>query len=285
MLQVARLAPKLLGDATGRVAEFLNGQWTDDGGGRDRAGRSDLYYTVFAAEGLHALQLEPDYAALERYLDTFGDGADLDLVHLSCLARCWSITRSDVDATRRAVMLERLRAHRAEDGGYAPTVGQAEGTLYHTFLVVAAQQDLRAQLDDPGPLVDRILRLRCDDGSFTNERRVPVGNVPSTSAAIALLRQLGAEVPGGAAEWLLNRHRPEGGFDALPGAPMPDLLSTATALHALTSLHVDLDPVREATLDFLDTLWTGKAFCGSWGDDLVDSEYTFYALLSLGHLA
>ena len=35
---------------------------------------------------------------------------------------------------------------------------------------------------------------------------------------------------------------------------------------------------------FLDTLWTGNAFCGTWADDEPDSEYTGYALLAMGRL-
>ncbi len=66
---------------------------------------------------------------------------------------------------------------------------------------------------------------------------------------------------------------------------MPDLLSTATALHALSGMKTDIGPLKEAALDFVDTLWTGKAFCGSWADDTADAEYTYYAMLSLGHLA
>ena len=66
---------------------------------------------------------------------------------------------------------------------------------------------------------------------------------------------------------------------------MPDLLSTATALHALTGLHVSLSAIKEACLDYVDSLWTGRAFCGHWADDVTDSEYTYYALLALGHLS
>jgi prenyltransferase beta subunit len=86
-------------------------------------------------------------------------------------------------------------------------------------------------------------------------------------------------------EWLLARLQPAGGFLAVPEAPMPDLLSTATALHALAAAHASIGDHRDRTLDFVDSLWTGKAFCGSWADDDEDTEYTYYALLSLGHLS
>ena len=92
-------------------------------------------------------------------------------------------------------------------------------------------------------------------------------------------------VPADAVTWLLARSHPKGGFSATEDAPMPDLLSTATALHALSGQHVSVEHLKEQTLDFLDTLWTGKAFCGNWADDEPDCEYTYYALLAMGHLS
>ena len=55
MLQVARLAPNLLQEAADPVCDFFLSQFNDDGGAKDRAGQSDLYYTVFALEGLSQL--------------------------------------------------------------------------------------------------------------------------------------------------------------------------------------------------------------------------------------
>ena len=36
---------------------------------------------------------------------------------------------------------------------------------------------------------------------------------------------------------------------------MPDLLSTAVALHALSGMNVDFEPIKESCLDYVDTLW------------------------------
>jgi hypothetical protein len=64
------------------------------------------------------------------------------------------------------------------------------------------------------------------------------------------------------------------------------MLSTATALHALASLHADIEPIRERCLDFIDTLWTARGgFYGTWEDEHLDCEYTYYGLLALGHLS
>ena len=49
---------------------------------------------------------------------------------------------------------------------------------------------------------------------------------------------------------------------------------------------IELDPIRESTLDFVDSLWTSRGgFLGSWADETLDCEYTYYGLLALGHLS
>ena len=250
MLQVARLAPKLLQEASDPVARFLHSQFNDDGGAADRSGQSDLYYTVFALEGLVALQCDPP-PGVRGFLESFGDGEDLDLVHLCCLARCWATVKQPGPD-----LAPRIRAR------------WDRGSVYHSFLAWGALEDLGQRPEPFG--------LRDDTG---------VRTTPTTAAAVALLRRMGAPVPAEATRWLLARAHPDGGFLATDTAPMPDLLSTATALHALAGEHVPFGHLKEPTLDFIDTLWTGKAFCGTWADDEPDSEYTWYALLAMGHLS
>lgn len=287
MLQVARLAPRMLGDAAQNVIDFLRSQQSPDGGFKDRAGNSDLYYTVFGVEALTAVRAEVDRASLTRYLRVFGDGASLDFVHLACLARGWAnLSPDQLDAAARAALIDRIESHRSTDGGYAASPGEAVGTLYGCFLALGAYQDLGVDLPHPDGIVRRIHSLRADDGGYANDRGFPHGLTPSTAAAAALLRQLDQRVPPELGQWLRARCRPEGGFFATPQAPIPDLLSTATALHALAGLHVDLSAVREPCLDFLDTLWSSRGgFLGTWEDDVLDCEYTYYGLLALGHLS
>ena len=286
MLQVARLAPNLLHDSADKVADFLRGQLNPDGGGKDRAGASDLYYTVFVLEALTALRVELPIESVRAYLTNFGGGDELDLIHLSCLVRCWANLPEDgVDSQGARKILERLSAYRSEDGGYAAEPGATSGTVYHCFLALGMYQDLNTALPDPDGLIRCINTLQTGDGAYANDKELALGTTPTTAAAATLLRHLNKPVPKELGEWMLGRVHSEGGFLAFPQAPLPDLLSTATALHALSGMHVDLDGIKERCLDFLDTLWTGKSFCGHWADDVEDSEYTYYALLALGHLS
>ena len=156
MLQVARLAPKLLGESAGLVADFLRRQQNDDGGFKDRVGASDLYYTVFGLEGLRALEIHNSAATIgtlarvENYLRTFGGGAGLDFVHLCCLARCWAALPAEkLPAELRQEILRGVERHRTRDGGYNQIAGQPNGTAYGCFLAVAAHQDLQTPLADP----------------------------------------------------------------------------------------------------------------------------------------
>ena len=286
MLQVARLAPTLLNEASDNVIEFFKENFHTDGGVKDRAGESDLYYTVFGLEGLIALQSPLPEDNVRAYLQTFGEGEALDFVHGTCLARCWACLEGQGLKQHTAQgIIDRIEACRSADGGYAATPESEYGTLYHSFLALGAYQDLGLDFPNPEVLCASIERLRTDDGAYANLAEMPFGTTPTTAAAITLLRQLGETPPQEAAEWLLARAHPSGGFVATPGLAMPDLLSTATTLHALSGMKVSFDHYKESCLDYIDTLWTGKAFCGSWADEEQDCEYTYYALLALGHLS
>lgn len=289
MMQVARLAPRLLGDSCGLVVDFLRGQINADGGFKDRSGDSDLYYTVFGLEALTALQADAPAAAVAGYLRRFGDGEGLDFVHLTCLARCWAglppALRADAPC---AVLLERIEAHRSGDGGYHSLPGRGVGTVYACFLALGAYQDCGAGAPpEPARMLRCVESLKADDGGYANQEGLGMGLTPSTAAAATLLRHLDRRpADASLARWLLERQHPQGGFYAAPLAPLPDLLSTATALHALSGLGAELGAAKEPCLDFVDSLWTNRGgFYGSWTDDAADCEYTYYALLALGHLA
>ncbi|MBM3778940.1 MAG: hypothetical protein FJW23_12030 [Acidimicrobiia bacterium] len=285
-LQIARLAPKLLGDSADLVVSYIRGLLTPEGGFANRGRDTDLYYTLFGLQALVALRADVPAAEAARYLRTFGGGDDLDLVHLACLAGSWATLRdSGPDAAERDRMLGRVERHRAADGGYHAAIGSPHGSAYHAFLALGAWQDLGRVPPEPERLIETIPALRADDGGFANGPGQRVGSTTATAAAVTLMRHLEMPIPAGLDAWLLARCH-EGGFFASPDAPIPDLLSTATALHALASLRAPFDAIREPCLDFVDSLWTSQGgFHGTWLDDAPDCEYTFYGLLALGHLA
>jgi prenyltransferase beta subunit len=284
MLQVARLAPKLLAESSELVRSFLLSQQNPDGGFKDRLGRSDLYYTVFGLEALMALQSSFDTASVRRYLNGFGSGSDLDFIHACCWARCWAALHEKPPGA--VELLARIESHRTPDGGYSVVPDAKTGTAYACFLALGAYQDLGALLPDALRTVRSLKFLETPDGAWANERAVTVGSTNPTAAMVNLLRNLAIPVNASVGEWLLARAHSDGGFTASPTTPMPDLLSTATTLHALAALEISIEPIKEPCLDFVDTLWTNEGgFYGHWGDASLDCEYTYYGLLALGHLS
>ncbi len=288
LLQVARLGAKELGDSAELVRAFYRRQWTDAGAGRDRSDRPDLYYTVFTLNGCEALEVAVPDEKLGAWLQTFGMGEGLDLVHLTSLARCWaSLGKKRIPAGLAKALLARLEAFRKPDGGYDSSASKQHGTAYGSFLALGAYQDLGKFPPRPLSIVQSLKLLETPDHAWNNTPGLPVGSTNPTAGAVTLLRHLHLPLNPAVGDWLLARLHPQGGFTAVPGAPMPDLLSTATALHALASLDRRLTATqREHCLDFVDSLWSAEGgFHGHWADDHLDAEYTFYGLLALGHLS
>ena len=288
MLQVARVAPTVLGEAGDLVRDFILSQQNPDGGFKDRAGQSDLYYTVFGLDAVAVFQAEPDLDAVEQFLQTFGEGDELDLVHLSCLTRCWgSLGKDRMPKGLRAALLKRLEAFRKPCGGWDNNLKREHGTAYGSFLALGAYQDMGKLPPKPLRILQSLKKLETPDHAWNNHPNLPIGSTNPTAGAVVLLNNLHLPINAEVGQWLRDRLHPQGGFVAVPGAPIPDLLSTATTLHALAALDVRLtEEETERCLDFVDTLWNATGgFHGHWSDDYLDCEYTFYGLLALGHLS
>lgn len=288
LLQVARLAPRLLGDSTDLVREFYRRQFNPQGAALDRGGKPDLYYTIFAMAGGLALDVPMPLDETRHWLLSFKDGTGLDLVHLGALARCWAeLGKGGIPEGLGEQILQNIERFRKPDGGYDVDPNVVHGTAYGAFIALGAWQDLG---QTPPRLLDLIRcfkHLESTDGAWSNQPGMSVGALNATAGAVTLIRHLGFPVNQAVANWLLDQVHPQGGFKAIPNAPVPDLLSTATALHALAAMDCRIpSEVHEGCLDFLDTLWDAAGgFHGHWADDVVDPEYTFYGLLALGHLS
>ena len=286
LLQVARLSPRLLAESTDLVRSFYARQFTDQGAAVDRAGKPDLYYTIFALAGAQTLDVPIPFERTRQWLQTFGDGESLDFVHLGALARCWGAVGNAAPEVASSI-LARLEKFRQPDGGYNSSPSAGFGTAYDGFVALGAYQDLNALPPDPLKLLRSLKRLETKDHAWSNVPGQPFGSMNPTAAAVTLISHLGFPINSAVGDWILAQAHPKGGFVAVPGSPIPDLLSTATALHALACIGRRVSSeLHEKCLDFIDTLWNAEGgFHGHWADDFLDPEYTFYGLLALGHLA
>jgi hypothetical protein len=285
MHEATRAAVGPLADAAGAVAAFVRGRIGPSGGLRGRGDQEDLYYTAFGAMSLAALgaELPP---RLEEYLRAFGDGDGLDLVHVAALGRCWAALPDRLDASTRRGLLRRLAGFRTPDGGFHISAGASHGTGAAAFFAAAAHQDLHADIPARDQLLEALEHLRTADGAYADEPGQPHGITPVVGGVVVVRRHLGRPAEPDVTEWLMARLHARGGFAATPQVPLPDLVSTATALYALWHDSERLAQVRRPCLRFLEALWDEQAggFRGHALDDAVDCEYTWYGLLALGLL-
>ena len=225
---------------------------------------------------------------MEQFLLKYEEGEELDLVHLSCLARCWGTVGKDrMPKGLRKALLTRLESFRKPCGGWDNNPDREHGTAYGSFLALGAYQDLGKPPSKPLRILQSLKALETPDHAWNNHPKLPTGSTNPTAGAVVLLNNLHLPINDEVGKWLRDQLHPQGGFVAVPGAPMPDLLTTATALHALAALEVRLtEEQTDRCLDFVDSLWDATGgFHGNWSDDYLDCEYTFYGLLALGHLS
>jgi prenyltransferase beta subunit len=265
--------------------DFVLSLHNRDGGFRGRSAESDLYYTVFGLEAMAALGTETAAGSAEEFLSRL-DPESLDLVHASSLARVRAQLGAPPDLRSRAAILRRVASVRCEDGGYHHDAAGLRGSAYGCFLTVGTFQDLREPVPDPAAVLRCLDSLRLDDGSYANDASLSEGLTPTTAGAVALRRELGRPPDARTLEWILARQGDDGGFAAVPGVPFGDLLSTATALHALALCGAGPGVRRERGLAFVLGMLTPQGgFRGSDFDDVPDCEYTVYGLVSLGCLS
>ena len=109
-------SPDGAGDPEAAEAQFR--EIVDSFGRSDQA---DLYYSVFGLECLLAMGQPTPTHPMDRWLADFGDGADLDFVHLACLVRCLADTGKPPPPRTADAISARLETSRTPDGGYSET--------------------------------------------------------------------------------------------------------------------------------------------------------------------
>ena len=293
MLQVAGLAPRILNDASENVIDFIHSQFDPDSGGyKGRDGKPDIYYTIFALSCLRALKAPLKSIETARFLEQLSGEEEMDkmdFVSLSSLARAYTLLPEiNIPSETRAGILSRLDAYKAKDGAWHNFVKDHDyGTPYGSFLAIGCLQDLGESLPEKAIIIGSIKKLEREPGTYANDEYSKQGTTTVSAAAQAIFRLYNEPINKQAAiASILKLAYSKGGFFASSMTPMPDLLSTATALHALSGLDYDFGDIKELQLDYIDTLWSSRGgFHGNWADNVLDCEYTFYGLLALGHLS
>ena len=275
-------------EAMDAIGGYIHGQLRHDGGFADRNGDSDLYYTMFGLSCAAVLNLKVPHERIAGFLDRFPPET-LDLIHLDCLIKCRAaanllrnpalasiagrfaaLRNLSVDSTTKKAVKRLLNA---DDSSSA----------YNWFLRLNAAQDCGLKLPWDSKIIELLELCRKPEGGFSNRSEIKTPALNATVAAILFKRQLTGinDVP--ALNWLSGQITASGGFKAAPETPLPDLMSTATALFTLKVCGMLTEATRELSHNFIFEHWRESGgFSGNIIDNHCDCEYTFYGLLAAG---
>lgn len=269
-----------------QVRRFILSQINSDGGFCGRDSESDLYYTLFGVECLTAFGIPFPEAKILNYLKQFGAGENLDFVHLICLIRCLAkLSKIPLDENLLNRLLENLKPFQFENGLFRQTVDSKSPSLYAGFLAALAFEEIGVVTINQAATLKLIEQMKTSDYAFADQEGVEFGTTPVTAAVVGLLAKWQQPIDPKTVAWLLAREAPDGGFLAIPEAPVADLLSTATTLFALKVMNHSFQGISENIFDFVENLWhENGGFFGNVLDKTPDCEYTFYGLLSIGVL-
>jgi len=267
-----RLKPKLIeavlaksmfmldADMLARIRSFIAYQQAEPGGFADRAGKCDLYYTLFGFYLAEALNVEINRVQLQKYVRESVAAPGLTGVYRYCAAILYArlIGTDKVSEKLRKEIVAELADHKA---------GQPDYTGFMGILALYYLGDF--------PNIRRVIN-RYRNYTPDNVQPCPV------IAARLVLQSFTGNASRESAQAIMAFYRETGGFAALHQAPAEDMLSTAVALFALHFIGADIRIIKPACLAFTDAMYENGGFMATADDTQPDIEYTFYGMLALG---
>jgi len=245
------------------VKHFILEQQSENGGFCDRAGISDVYYSLFGFFLSEAAGITHTKPGLLSYLEQLSASHKEGLINKCCIAIIGKGLK--ISVRQKITGIWGLISEFFSGAG-------AISRSYQYFMVFLALDAYG--LNNP---VSRFLIKPL----FKNQEVQPDFPCPLVAAIVVLKTNLG--IPADKElRLLMGFFDEENGFKSFKDAPAADMLSTAVALAALKSTGYDLRMVRPACLSLVERNFDSGAFLAGNGDWERDPEYTFYGLLALG---
>lgn len=284
-------------EARRQIGDFVKSSQTAQGGFADRAGRPDIYYTLFGYLVSRALKINIDRSALYAYIRAFSEtscvtGAD-------ALAQV-VLARIVLNDKNRALRLYASYKNRAAG---LPKIGEeysvylellalvSIGNFSESRLLVRSFGSAKSAAEaQPTPLVAAgliIAYLRQHlplAKENTKLNRKVCTEYAGRRPGIIIDAHNGADIEMLCGE-IIARLTENGGIRVSRNIEQADLLSTAVGSYALNLCGFDLRPHAADLLDYVISLFESGSFAVCEADRRTDIEYLFYGLLALGALS
>ena len=198
-----------------------------------------------------------------------------------CASFVQMVQGKELLSEKTGFLLNRWERFRRPDGYFAGSEKSVASSTYTTFLA-AIFYELLGEAERSGTIPSApILERRRSDGGFVELQPLRYSGTNPTAAAVGLLTILGVPLPEKekTVEFLCRCQHPTGGFQAHARIPVPDLLSSFSALMALYDLDATDQINRSALRNFATSLRAPDGgYFGMLPDQQSDVEYTFYGM-------
>ena len=259
-----------------------------NGGFRGRKGSGDIYYSAFALRGLFLLGMLDDEKLLTRvagFLETELYRNDLMPAEIFSWAFCatlvYTVQGKKILPEQITGLLERWERFRCVDGCFAASKNSALSSTYTIFLAAVLYELLGESERIRAIPVEVVFERQRSDGGFVELSPLQYSGTNPTAAAVGLLTLLEIPLPDKSktVDFLCRCQQSAGGFQAHTRIPMPDLLSSFSAVTALHDLGAADHVNRSALRNFVTSLRSPDGgFFGMLLDQQSDVEYTFYGM-------
>jgi hypothetical protein len=255
-------------EITGEIRQFIVEKQTPEGGFKDRAGKQDLYYSLFGYFIAEAFSVTKVFGPLKSFVKKEITSKSLSGVHLYCGA----ILYSKLFAPDEISLMLKKKVGKALSGSNR----NFEYTSFMGFLALYYLEDYVSLF--------KLIKSLNHSISTSAHPHISTSTPCPVLAAFSVLQTISGKKDPLTEERLKKFYHENGGFVAVKNAPCEDLLSTGVALYALHFLDADIRLIKPQSLSFVDDLYDNGGFRATQTDFETDVEYTFYGLLALGSL-
>ena len=270
-------------EAQERIKEYIRSQMEECAFFVDKRRRKDVYYSVFGLMLSYVFGVRIDCSAARTQLE-LNKPNEHDLVHYAAYIRSKMILIL-LERNKAGIVLSRLFS--VEEKTLPAFTGFPHNdphSPYSVFILLSLLEDMGHKIKNKNELLRSLDLYRISGGGYSNNERATVPNALSatnaTAAALCIRGQLEGYNMNEDVEYLRGLQDESGGFFATDQSPVPDILSTATALFVLSCYKKA--PLVEPDA-FIEAHWLDSGgFAPTLLENESDIEYTFYGILALG---
>ncbi len=281
------------------IFQFLISQQNPDGGFQDRGGKSDLYYSLFGALMLMAVEkitgdrrpetedeprrrVDPMWSSFPTIPDSHSASESILKLKQYISQQSNSDVPGFIERCCLVLLQKELKTKRTSRIKSIFSLGKSFWEERSSINLSYRSFVLFLTLDAVLPF-RAVLKIGAK--RMFSKSTIDLNSPSSEVAAKVFLQKMMNQDGSEEQELLKTFICKSGGFKAFAHLDQADMLSTAVALFALDFTGCDLRLLKPACLDFIGQNFSEGAFLSGDGDTTADVEYTFYGLLALGVLA